>query len=170
MRCSCAKFKNKKFIKADGVKDHLLWWDFVPCYHNWTGHGEKIWPHDEGRVLAERSGTIRSNVGVENTRSIPNEMNSYCEIIIDAEGPNFVHHEEPPNSMAKKFFDMLKAVETTLVEGDDKHPMLFACAELLYIKTKNQWTRKSYDDVCAFIKKHLLPGNNMVEDWMQSRN
>ncbi|KAI5677633.1 hypothetical protein M9H77_08583 [Catharanthus roseus] len=29
MKCPCAKFKKKKFIEADGVKDHLLLWGFI---------------------------------------------------------------------------------------------------------------------------------------------
>ncbi|KAI5657915.1 hypothetical protein M9H77_26708 [Catharanthus roseus] len=63
-------------------------------------------------------------------------MNSYCEMIIDAASPNFIHqeetnHEEPPNPVAKKFFDMLKVAETPLVESDDRHSVLSACTELL---------------------------------------
>ncbi|KAI5662502.1 hypothetical protein M9H77_21825 [Catharanthus roseus] len=73
---------------------------------------------------------------------MPTEMNSYCEIIFDVVGSKFFPHEEtnneePPNPKAKTFFDMLKAVETLLVEGDDRHSILSTCAELLYIKKKN---------------------------------
>ncbi|KAI5676085.1 hypothetical protein M9H77_07035 [Catharanthus roseus] len=45
--------------------------------------------------------------------------------------------KEPPNPKTKKFFNMLKAMETPLVDGDDRHSVLFATAEL-YIKFKNQ--------------------------------
>ncbi|KAI5662980.1 hypothetical protein M9H77_22303 [Catharanthus roseus] len=84
-------------------------------------------------------------------------MNSYREMIIDASSPNFISHEEtnhqePPNPMAKKFFNMLKAIETSLVEGDDRYLVLSACVELLYIKYENQWTQKSYDDSCLSKK------------------
>ncbi|KAI5676065.1 hypothetical protein M9H77_07015 [Catharanthus roseus] len=73
---------------------------------------------------------------------MPEEMNSYREMIIDTTGPNFIpheetNHEEPPNLVAKMFFDMLNAVETPLVEGDARHLVLSACADLLYIK--NIW-------------------------------
>ncbi|KAI5682148.1 hypothetical protein M9H77_03376 [Catharanthus roseus] len=90
-------------------------------------------------------------------------------MISDSASLNFFRHEEPPKSVAKKYFDILKAVETLLVEGDDKHSILSAYVELLYIKPENQWTQKSYDDVFAFIKKHFLPDNNMVEDWYVSQ-
>ncbi|KAI5648031.1 hypothetical protein M9H77_34036 [Catharanthus roseus] len=79
------------------------------------------------------------------------EIDSYREMIIYAVGPNFIsyeetNHEEPLNPVAKMFFDMRKVVETLLVEVDDRHSMFSACEELLYIRSENQWTQKSYDD------------------------
>ncbi|KAI5657093.1 hypothetical protein M9H77_25886 [Catharanthus roseus] len=77
---------------------------------------------------------------------MPEEINSYHEIIIDDACLNFIPNEEPPNPVGNFFFDMLKAVETLLVEGDDRHLVLSTCAGLLFIKSENQWTQKSYDD------------------------
>ncbi|KAI5683026.1 hypothetical protein M9H77_04254 [Catharanthus roseus] len=86
---------------------------------------------------------------------MPEEINLYCEMIIVV-GPNFIpneetNHEDAPNPVAKKLFDMLKAIETPLVESDEKHSMLFACVELLCIKPENQLTQKLYDDILGSL-------------------
>ncbi|KAI5666983.1 hypothetical protein M9H77_16836 [Catharanthus roseus] len=85
---------------------------FVPCYDNWTAHDENLWPHDEKRMLAERAASLWYDIGVESSRSLLTENNSYCEIIFDVAGSNILPQDELPNLEAKKFFDMLKMVET----------------------------------------------------------
>ncbi|KAI5650000.1 hypothetical protein M9H77_36005 [Catharanthus roseus] len=92
---------------------------------------------------------------------MPEEMNSYHEMIIDAAGPNFISHEKtnhevPPHLVAKKCFDILKEVERPLVEDDDRHSVLYACTELLYIKSENQLTQKSDDNVLSLVHDFFL--------------
>ncbi|KAI5666278.1 hypothetical protein M9H77_16131 [Catharanthus roseus] len=105
-------------------------------------------PYDEEHILTKHVASPQSHIGVETSRSLPIENNSYREMIFDATGPNILPQEEtnpkePPNPQAKKFFDMLKAMETLLVNGDDKNLVLFATAESLYIKSENQLTQNS---------------------------
>jgi len=40
IRCPCVRCKNQKFLKEDDVYKHLLTKGFLPCYENWTIHGE----------------------------------------------------------------------------------------------------------------------------------
>ncbi|KAI5668454.1 hypothetical protein M9H77_18307 [Catharanthus roseus] len=106
---------------------------------------------------------------------MPEKMNSYHEMIIDAASPNFIPHEEinhdePLNPMAKRLFDMLKAVETLLVEGNDAHSMLSSCAELLYINFKNHWTQKSYDDCHSLEKLDITIETYFEEDSNEDSN
>ncbi|KAI5662597.1 hypothetical protein M9H77_21920 [Catharanthus roseus] len=129
-----------------GLTKHLLWWGFMSYYHNWTAHGENLWPHDEEHIIVERVASLWSDIGVESSWLFPTENNSYREIMFDAVGSNILSQDEPPNPEAKKFFDMLKVVEAPLVDGDDKHTVLSAVPELLYIKSENQWTKKTMKD------------------------
>ncbi|KAI5657917.1 hypothetical protein M9H77_26710 [Catharanthus roseus] len=104
---------------------------------------EKMWSHSEKRLRVEFASTTRSKIRVESSRSMPIESNSYREMIFYVAGPNFfpqeeMNHEELPNPEAKKFFDMLKEVETPLVDGDDRYSVLSTTTELLYIKFENQ--------------------------------
>ncbi|KAI5677365.1 hypothetical protein M9H77_08315 [Catharanthus roseus] len=78
------------------------------------------------------------------------EMTSYREMIIDAAGPKFIPHEETndvelSNLVVKKFFDMLKAVKTPFVEGDDQHSVLSACVELLDLQSGLELKYGGYD-------------------------
>ena len=40
IRCLYVRCKNQKFLKEDDVCKHLLTKGFLPCYENWTVHGE----------------------------------------------------------------------------------------------------------------------------------
>ncbi|KAI5677121.1 hypothetical protein M9H77_08071 [Catharanthus roseus] len=100
--------------------------------YNWRAHGENLRQHDEERILAERVVSPQCDIVVESSRSLPTENNSYCEMIFHAVGLKILPQNEPHNPEAKKFFDMLKAMETPAAPMMHAHRHLQAM-EVLFL-------------------------------------
>ncbi|KAF7823921.1 pheromone-processing carboxypeptidase KEX1-like [Senna tora] len=78
----------------------------------------------EGRVEAENEEMVD---GDHVERVDVNLADPYRTMILEAAGPSFnpntnVEFDEPPNQDAKKFYDLLKAIEKPLYEGCKVHP------------------------------------------------
>ncbi|KAI5682396.1 hypothetical protein M9H77_03624 [Catharanthus roseus] len=135
-------------------------WGFMLDYHNWTYDGEAL-----GRM------NVKTNVSTakETSSSRTRESSTYHEMIFDVAGPSVdpnlsnYTYEEAPNLEAQKFYDMLKSRKTSLYEGCTRSSQLSATAELLNIKSENNSSEKSFDQVAQHIKR-LLSENNKVVD------
>ena len=78
IRCPCVRCKNQKFLKKDDVCKHLLTKGFLPCYENWTVHGE---PYVAQPILAGASSVEISHV----VNDVCLE-NPYRNLVMDAMG------------------------------------------------------------------------------------
>jgi hypothetical protein len=67
IRCPCGRCKNQKFLKEDDVCKHLLTKGFLPCYENWTVHGE---PYLAEPILAGPSSIGISHVVCRGGRDV----------------------------------------------------------------------------------------------------
>lgn len=105
IKCPYAKCKNKKYQDIETMKVHLYSKSFVPNYFNWICHCEQFIPTDHFPLVREPNRLV--------------ETNSFCEVVNDVASSSFepgnVNLEEPPNPMAKIFYDMLKVLDTPFV-------------------------------------------------------
>ena len=67
IRCPYVRCKNQKFLKKDDVCKHLLTKGFLPCYENWTVHGE---PYLAEPILAGPSSIGISHVVCRGGRDV----------------------------------------------------------------------------------------------------
>jgi predicted transcriptional regulator len=87
IKCSCKRYKNKKFLDSYVVTMHLLQKGFMEKYLYWYAYGESDVPHD---TMVERmigSTSTSSNVhGV-----VDDNSNLYRNMVMDAMGMNHDH-------------------------------------------------------------------------------
>jgi len=98
------KCRNTAFRYQETVISHLLTKGFIPRYYEWTLHGEVVGmvdlvdiPYSTSTLEAEPS-------------------NLFETMIMDVVGPDFNLNmeENPPNSKAQAFYDMLSVVKKEL--------------------------------------------------------
>ncbi|MEJ1821277.1 hypothetical protein, partial [Escherichia coli] len=75
------------------------------------------------------------------------QSSTYQTMVMDAAGPqfNFAEPEEEPNAEARKFYDMLDAVDKPLWPGCSNHSQLSVVARLLSWKAENNISEKGFD-------------------------
>ena len=126
IRCPCTSVKcqNKKFLNVETVKVHLYRNGFVPDYYVWIYHGEK-------QVHQRCSSSVRVSVS-ETDQMISDNMNhtTYHRMVCDAAGPEF-NPDEEPNAEARNFYDMIRAGDKPVYEGNSKHTQLSAAVRML---------------------------------------
>jgi hypothetical protein len=125
--------KNKKFLKEDDVCKHLLTKGFLPCYKNWTVHGE---PYVTEPILARPS-----SVGISHVVNDVCLENPYRNLVMDAMEVGDAYYNDNvsspvvakklPNPEATNFFKLLKAAKEPLWDGWTKQSKLSACVQLL---------------------------------------
>ncbi|XP_073138901.1 uncharacterized protein [Henckelia pumila] len=151
MRCPCnhRKCRNRAYHDEDEVKLHLCRYGFVPDYYRWHHHGETyITPEVEHWVGSS------SSTQVENVDNMQNMVhNIYNSINIEDE-------PQSPNQTAKSLYEMLRASETEIWDGNPNgHSQLSVVARLLNMKVEHHISERCYDDLCQLISE-LLPTEN----------
>jgi len=125
--------------------EHLLRKGFTLHYSRWIYHGEV---DVEEALLLESS---HANI---------NDVNPYREMIMDVIGENYVHsnkefdyiNDKTPNSEAKKFFDMLRAVNELLYDGCKTETVLSACVNIIVLKAQTRLTQEGFNYASSMIK------------------
>ncbi|XP_039120731.1 uncharacterized protein LOC120257299 [Dioscorea cayenensis subsp. rotundata] len=93
----------------------------------------------------------------------PLSYNTYEQMVIDAGGLDFspTYMEEPPNAVAQKFFDMLRAANQEAWPGCKNHSQLSVVARMLNMKAEHHLSEKCFNDFCQFLKE-MLPADNAI--------
>ena len=133
IRCPCTlvKCQNKKFLNVETVKVHLCRNGFVPDYYLWIYHGEK-------QVHQRCSSSVRVSVS-ETDQMVSDNMNhtTYHRMVCDVVGPEF-NPDEEPNVEARNFYDMIRAGDKPVYEGNSKHTQLSAAVRILELKCRHR--------------------------------
>ena len=93
-------------------------------------------------------------------------------MVFDAAGPDFTpleELEEPPNSEAKKFYDMLSAVDKELWPGCEGHTLLSHIARVMNMKSENHMINKIFDQMVQSMKEILPDGNVVTENFYSTK-
>ena len=71
----------------------------------------------------------------ETDKMVSDNMNhtTYHRMVCDAAGPEF-NPDEEPNAEARNFYDMIRAGDKPVYEGNSKHTQLSATVRMLEIK------------------------------------
>ena len=75
---------------------------------------------------------------------------AYHVMVYDVVGPDFTRLEEleePLNSKAKKFYDMLSVVDKELWPRSEGHALLSHIAQVMNMKSENHMTNKFFDQM-----------------------
>jgi len=166
IRCPCVRCKNQKFLKEDDVCKHLLTKGFLPCYENWTVHGEPYVPEP---ILAEPSSIRISHV----VNDVCLE-NPYRNLVMDAMGVNDAHvsspvvAEELSNPKATNFYKLLKATEEPLWDGCTKQTKLSA-VQLLNMKSTLNLTQITFNKFIDFTKSCMPNDENLVSHFYDAK-
>ena len=90
----------------------------------------------------------------------------YHNMVFDAAGSEFTpleELEEPPNSEAKKFYDMLSAADKELWLGCEGHTLLAHVARVMNMKFENYMTNKKFYQMVQYMKE-ILPDVYVVTE------
>ena len=126
----------------------------------WNRHGDPY----ESMHSKKSTGHLTRDVDVELT-------NPYRQMILDAIGSEFENDfmEEAPNLNAKKFYDMLNAVDEKLWDGCTTHSQMSAIARLFHMKSKHHFSETCYDDFIQFLQEVLPDDNKMVDNFYRTK-
>jgi len=171
IRCPCVRCKNQKFLKEDDVCKQLLTKGFLPCYENWTVHGE---PYVAELILAGPS-----SIGMSHVVNDVCLENPYRNLIMDAMGVGDAFYNdnvsspvvagEIPNPEATKFFKLLKAAEEPLWDGCTKQSKLSACVQLLNMKSTLNLTQNAFNNFIDFTKRCMPNDENLVSNFYDAK-
>jgi hypothetical protein len=171
IRCPYVRYKNQKFLKKDDVCKHLLTKGFLPCYENWTIHGE---PYVAQPILAEPS-----SVGISHVVNDVCLENPYRNLVMDAMGVGDAYYndnvsslvvaEELQNPEATKFFQLLKAVEEPLWDRYTKQSKLSACVQLLNMKLTLNLTQTAFNNFIDFTQICMPNDENLVSNFYDAK-
>ncbi|CAH9124015.1 unnamed protein product [Cuscuta epithymum] len=166
LKCPCAKCKHFKYLAVDTVTSHLLRHGFTPGYYEWDKHGE---PYNVINNYDQDNTYVASHMEVDETQPIR-------QMVFDAAGPSFhptsfenQNIEEDPNPESKKFFDMLNAAEEELWPGCETHSQLSFMSRLLSLKSENNWSDKSFDQLLPLIKEGQPEGSKVPTSFYETK-
>ncbi|XP_042432996.1 uncharacterized protein LOC122019608 [Zingiber officinale] len=148
IRCPCSKCRNRKFLNKNDVRYHLVKHGFTRGYEQWYAHGEPLKKTND----CER---VHNN----------EEGSRYRNMVIDGMDQSFdwitISNEQPPNSEAQKFFDLLKDADEPLWNGCKNHTKLSAVTQLLNLKSEYNLPEACYDRLMSIIKSMLPESDNL---------
>ncbi|XP_011012767.1 PREDICTED: uncharacterized protein LOC105116949 [Populus euphratica] len=163
--------KNISGGKIRCVCKHLLTKGFIPCYENWTVHGE---PYVTEPILAGPS-----SIGMSHVMNDVYLENPYRNLVIDAMGVGDAFYNdnvsspmvagEIPNPEATKFFNLLKAAEEPLWDGCTKQSKLSACVQLLNMKSTFNLTQNAFNNFIDFTKSCMPNDENLVSNFYDAK-
>ncbi|XP_016177767.1 uncharacterized protein LOC107620058 [Arachis ipaensis] len=166
IRCPCNKHKNTIFSTPDEVSLDLYKYGFMPRYWCWDSHGES--PLHLNVDQDNQEGTCsfsHANVPIKN---------SYESMVVDAVGSEFMsqfeeHMEEPPNTEAKIFYDLLQSAQRPLFEGCIDHSELSMAVKMLSIKAKGNVSQQIFDDFVKAMKEVMPKDNLLVSNFYEAK-
>ncbi|KAK9056386.1 hypothetical protein SSX86_027476 [Deinandra increscens subsp. villosa] len=162
IKCPCLKCQNVGYRNREIVKKHLLINGFMPYYTTWHAHGENS----------------TSEVGQSSTTmEVDNDDDSYRRMVLDSMSSfeiNAATHSNldsstseghVPNPEAKGFYDMLKAADEPLWEGEKPTncSKLEAATGFLNWKSLFNVSNACYDYNISMVKA-LMPDNNKLPE------
>ena len=166
IKCSCnhRKCQNRNYLDEDTVKVHLGRNGFVADYYRWYHHGETYVP----QPIEQNVGRIDAFVHIEHGET----FNAMQSMVYDAAGPSFnsIEIEESLNPTTQHLFDMLKALEQEVWNGNPYgHSQLSVVSRLLNIKAEHHISEMCYDEICTLMKELLLTDNLMTYNFYSTK-
>jgi len=159
LKCPCAKCRNVPYLDVDTIKLHLYQRGFRANYYRWVHHGEHFIEEDEAATSSSTAQVI----------PIP-----LRDMVMDAYAPTASlllqelpqHEEKEPILEAKRFLQLLKAVERPLYEGCVMS-LLKAVARLINLKCEYNLPRRAVDGIASFMKEIFPNNNDMVGNYYE---
>ncbi|XP_050203778.1 uncharacterized protein LOC126653847 [Mercurialis annua] len=150
IRCPCdhKKCRNKGYLEEVIVKCHLAKYGFMKNYNCWYCHGETFVPN-----IIQATPNIDLEHESHETETI-NHGDFFRSMMQDVIGPSQVPNvaEEDPNLEAQHLYDMFRASEQELWEGNPGgHFQLSAVARLMNLKAEFHFSERLYDEFCKFL-------------------
>ncbi|XP_050211492.2 uncharacterized protein LOC126661677 [Mercurialis annua] len=175
IRCPCnhTKCRNKGYLDEVTVMCHLGKNGFMQNYYCWYNHGETYVPNlvrpDHNIDLENTCHQAETSDAGDLFRSMMDDVIGRASVLHPSEdviNPPHVSHsmEESPNMEAQRLYDMLKASEQELWEGNPGgHSQLSAVARLMNLKAEFHFSERLYDELCKFLSE-VLPTDNVMTD------
>ncbi|XP_070042531.1 uncharacterized protein [Nicotiana tomentosiformis] len=144
IRCPCAKYKCRKWLKLEDVKTDLYSKGFMDNYYVWTSHGEiggsdgNIYDHNFD--IGESSQDSRLHEMVMNAFGMYNE------------GDNQQYIDQAPNEKANHFYAQLESASRPLCDGMS-HSKLSVATRLLSIKSDASVSQAGMDSMIELMKE-----------------
>ena len=94
-------------------------------------------------------------------------------MVLDAAGPSFrapdAQIEEPPNSEAQKFFDMLNATQQPLWKGCENHSEFSCAVRMLSIKSDYNVSHECFNAFAQLMREICPPDNLVPQDFYRAK-
>ncbi|KAL3534862.1 hypothetical protein ACH5RR_003323 [Cinchona calisaya] len=171
IRCPCSKDQNRKLMNPDHVGEHILKYGFMEDYWYWTSHGESK------PVGVDAPGTSSSN-----SEFLSNEyQNRYQSMVFDAVGSsnfryeyhqekeNGANFEEPPNTEATHFYDMLQSAQRQLYPGCESFTKLSMAVHSMSLKLDYNLSQGCVHRVCDIVKRATPLGNCVTNNFAETK-
>ena len=162
MFCPCRKCNNSKLATRRNVWKHLINKGFMPHYYIWFQHGEC---YNYGNEVSSSN----SNFQDEPVDHLHNEHSYHqeeqmvdCDRVHDMVADAFVVHDEveEPNIDAKKFYEMLNAVNQPIYSGyREGLSKLSLAARIMNIKTDHNLPESCIDAWANLFKEYFSKDN-----------
>ncbi|XP_012841495.1 PREDICTED: uncharacterized protein LOC105961778 [Erythranthe guttata] len=172
IRCPCSRCDNLGFLGIEDVKTHLYKYGFIHDYYQWVSHGEEY-------VYFEALTSTPIENEQENEQSVQTPPNPYRTMVLEASGlnQNFEFDrddltrddEEVPNSVAEKFYELLKATEEPLYEGCKSHTPLSVMARLLNIKSEFNMSQACFNRILQLVRELLPDDTKLPNDFYKTK-
>ncbi|XP_050207371.2 uncharacterized protein LOC126656796 [Mercurialis annua] len=168
IRCPCdhKKCRNKGYLEEVTVKCHLAKYGFMKNYNCWYCHGETFVPN-----IIQATPNIDLEHESPETETI-NHGDFFRSMMQDVIGPSQFPNvvEEDPNLEAQRLYDMLRASEQELWEGNPGgHSQLSAVARLMNLKAEFHFSERLYDEFCKFLAEILPQDNTMTDSFYSTK-
>ncbi|PWA85052.1 transposon, En/Spm-like, Transposase-associated domain protein [Artemisia annua] len=148
IKCPCRGCKNKPYKSREVVSNHLRKKGFMPAYFTWTEHGETS-IHDVGQSSAPMDCDDHD------------DLYDCRRMVLD----NSNVAEDIPNPKAKKFYDLLQALDESLWEGCQNWTTLQAATSLLSWKSHCNVPVSTFDYILPIFKSMLPKDNNLPDNF-----
>ena len=114
------------------------------------------------RFITDEDGSSNVNQSIGNEFGTLNQT-SYHTMVLDAAEPYFTAEsiEEEPNAQAQNFYNMIRAADKPIYDGNTKHSQLSAVVRMLKIKCRHRCSQAWFDDMSEFLEE-LLPDQNLM--------
>jgi Transposase-associated domain len=163
IKCPCKDYANRCYLRTVVFRAHQASNGFTTSYEKWIFHGE-IDNHDDN---------THPSINI-NDDDVEREVNNLAEMVSDVVGPQFdwITNEEPPNVMAKEFYEMLNDSEPLWEVINPRSvdvSKLCTVTESLNLKADYHLSQSCMNQMLSILKKALPTNNKLPKDFYRCK-